>query len=472
MPRSAALALSLCSGVMLFLSDFPVHAWPLQAVALMPWLLALARCSTLWAALCGLALGAGFVGPLSVWLEFPPAMAAGLGVYLALLWAVMSVGVRWALDSRWPVVGAVAAGAVAVVVEWVDCTLVPVWGTAQIFVRVWTAAPWAVQITSVAGVFGLVFVVVTTQVLVVRLVQQREHRFRLAAAFCLLVLVTAGWTVARLGQLPARTVRVAAAGWTWDDLDRTRSRGNRALMANMVRPMVRAAAARGARLVVFPEVGFWLTGETRQQVLASLGTLAREHQVMLVVGYFHRQQNDNRAAFFDATGALRAEYVKTHLIPFFEDYRAGTGATEVEDLGGVRVGAMICQDDNFVDLGRAYGKRHTQVMAVPTNDWKQVRHYHLENAIFRAVENDYGVVRGATNGISAIVSPRGEVLASKDHFAEGPGVIVADLPVFSGAAPYSRAGDWLVLACAIFLAACLFAARRSRKTVGKKQERP
>lgn len=188
--------------------------------------------------------------------------------------------------------------------------------TAQIFVRVWTAAPWAVQITSVAGVFGLVFVVVTSQALIVRAYQRREHCGRLAAALCILSLALAGWTVARLGQLPSRTVRVAAAGWTWDDLDRTRSRGNGALMANLVSPLVKQAAERGARLVIFPEVSFWLDNNSRPGVLAALRALARKHRVMLVVGYFHKERNDNHAAFIDATGALRSEYVKTHLIPF------------------------------------------------------------------------------------------------------------------------------------------------------------
>ncbi len=458
-PRRAAvlekltpLGLSFCSGVLLFLSDFPVHAWPLQAVALVPWLLALVRCSGWWAALCGLTLGAAFVGPLAVWLEFPAAMAAGLGVYLAALWALMSVGLRWALLLPRPLVGALAAGAVAVAVEWVDCTVVPVWGTAQIFVRVWTASPWAVQLASLAGVFGLVFVVVTGQALVVQLVRWPAHRRRLAVALAVLVLLVGGWTLARLGQQPTTTLRVAAAGWTWGDLDRTHARGNNALLTNLVTPLVKSAARRGAKLVVFPEVSFWVKAHQRAPLLAALGALAREHQVMLVIGYFDRQRNDNRAAFIDAEGAPRGEYVKTHLIPFFEDYVAGSGDPVVVTAGGLRLGAMICQDDNFTDLARAYGLRAAQIMAVPTNDWEQVRHYHLENSIFRAVENDYGVVRGASNGISAIISPRGEVLQRMDHFQRGPGVVVADLPLFAGAAPYSHAGDWLVWVCLALVA--------------------
>ena len=468
MTRLTTLGLSFCSGLLLFLSDYPMHAWPLQAVALLPWLAALPHCSGWWALLCGLTLGAAFVGPLALWLEFPMAMAAGLGAYLALLWALMSVGVRMALLLSRPLVGALSAGAVAVVVEWFDCTVVPVWGTAQIFVRVWTASPWASQLASLAGVFGLVFVVVLGQALVIQLARHRGRRRGLAAALLVLALLVGGWTLVRLGQQPTTTLRVAAAGWTRDDLIITYARGNQALLTNLVTPLVKAAARRGAKLVVFPEVGFRVREGGRGPLLEALGKLARQHQVMLVVGYFDRQRDDNRAAFIDAAGALRGEYVKTHLIPFFEDYEAGSGTPVVVTAGGLRLGAMICQDDNFTDLARAYGQRAVQVMAVPTNDWKQVRHYHLENSIFRAVENDYGVVRGASNGISAIISPRGEVLDSMDHFARGPGVVVADLPLFSGSAPYSHAGDWLVWVCMAFLA-ILVAAWWRRQGTGVKR---
>jgi apolipoprotein N-acyltransferase len=107
-------------------------------------------------------------------------------------------------------------------------------------------------------------------------------------------------------------------------------------------------------------------------------------------------------------------------------------------------------------------------MAVPTNDWKQVKDHHFENALFRAVENRYAVVRGASNGISAVVTARGEVLARMDHFREGPGVIVCDLPLYPGGSFYSRAGEWVVLASMVFLVltACLLRVRGRKEKSG------
>ena len=90
-------------------------------------------------------------------------------------------------------------------------------------------------------------------------------------------------------------------------------------------------------------------------------------------------------------------------------------------------------------------------MAVPTLDWKQVKDAHMQNSIHRAIESRYEIVRAALDGISAIVSPAGEVLARKDHFIEGPGVIIAEVPVYTHRTLFSNLGHWPVVPGAVFL---------------------
>ena len=67
------LGLAALSGLLLFLSDHPLHLWPLQAVALLPLLIGLLRyCHSKKAALlAGLTLGAVSLVPMAVVLEFP-----------------------------------------------------------------------------------------------------------------------------------------------------------------------------------------------------------------------------------------------------------------------------------------------------------------------------------------------------------------------------------------------------------------
>ncbi len=103
---------------------------------------------------------------------------------------------------------------------------------------------------------------------------------------------------------------------------------------------------------------------------------------------------------------------------------------------------MICQDDNFTDLARGYGQLATQLVAVPTHDWREVANYHFENSRMRPLENRYAVIRAAIDGVSAIVSARGEVLAQTDHFGEGARVTMANVPVYPGGSTYSGWGSW------------------------------
>ncbi len=444
--------LPLISGGMLFLSDHPVHAWPLQAVALLPWLFVLEK----WvsrprqALLAGLLVSLAFNLPLSLLLRFPPALAAGLGLYLSLILMLMSLGIWLALRAP-GVTGALGAAAAALLVEMIDFSVLPMWGTAQSFVRVWTAAPWAVQFSALAGVPGVVFALVAAQALMLRLLLHSRGRARAAAG--LLVLMAAVGTLDALlwSREPAAKLKVAAMGWTRAQLSERGARGPSTLLERVYRPFLEEAVAAGARVVVSPEVGFFLSPEVKPAVMRELSLLARKHGRWLAVGYFDQARDDNRIAFFDPTGKLRGEYAKTHLIPLMEDYRAGDGQLVILEAGGARLGGMICQDDNFTDLARAHGRRKAQLLAVPTNDWIYVKEYHLENSIYRALENRYGVVRAASNGISAIISPKGELLARRDHFSQGPGIITAEMPLEEGGAPYSITGDWPLVGLSLVL---------------------
>lgn len=470
--RLSLLGLAATSGLLLFFADYPLHLWQVQALALVPlWagLMRQAR-STLDAVLAGAVTALVNLIPLAVVLQFPLLMAAGLGLYLTLLWVLLAAGVFWVLRAPAPL-SALGAGAVAVLVEWLDFNLVPVWGTAQSFARVWSAAPWAIQIVELAGMLGLVFVLVATQALLAGVLVNGARRGTHALTLVLLLAALGLHGYLAWPQLPDGTLRVAAIGWTHEDLA---GGGPRAILERTYLPLAERALHRGAKLVVSPEVGFRLGGNEKKEVLWRLSQLARERRAALAVGYFDLVRNDNRIAFIDDAGRLKGEYVKTHLIPFVERYRAGSGKLFVLDgpriaparsrpPRRVQVGGMICQDDNFTDLARAYGRQGVPVIAVPTNDWRQVKDYHLENSIFRAVENRYGVVRAASNGVSAIVSPTGELLARSDHFHDGPQVIVADLPVFSSVTFYSRRGDWIALVCLFALVAGLPALWRLRR---------
>jgi apolipoprotein N-acyltransferase len=85
---------------------------------------------------------------------------------------------------------------------------------------------------------------------------------------------------------------------------------------------------------------------------------------------------------------------------------------------------------------------------------------HLAMTVFRAVENRRYLVRAANTGITAVVDPRGRVVAKTALFDRT--VLVSDVGLVSERTFYSRHGDvfaWSCLAAALGITA---AAARTR----------
>lgn len=448
--------LSALSGLLLFLSDYPVHAWPLQFIAFIPLLISLTKyCNSNKAAvLAGFILGMFYTLPMALFLKFPWHMAGALAIYLSILWMVFSWGVSRVLSWPFPW-NALSAGAVAVLVEWINSSLVPVWGTAQCFARVWSAAPWAIQFVSLTGMLGLVFWLVFTQVLLTQMAFRPQLKQKALLLLATSIILTMLYNSYQIRSSPSGVLKAAAIGWTYSDLEQKQARTPQAIFDFFYQPLLSQAIRQGARVIVSPEVTFRFSANDREPMLQRLQDLAQQNHIMLVTGYFDTVLQQNHLLFIDDRGMIVGDYLKTHLIPFIEEYQAGSGELTVVPLGGFLLGGMICQDDNFTDLARGYGRRRTQLIAVPTNDWAEVKNYHLENSLFRAIENHYAVVRATSNGISAIISPHGKLLTYLDHFQQGPGVIVAEVPLYVGGTIYSCAGDWLAFACFALLGAQL-----------------
>ena len=105
---------------------------------------------------------------------------------------------------------------------------------------------------------------------------------------------------------------------------------------------------------------------------------------------------------------------------------------------------LIFQDDNFTEISRALSSEKAVIVGVPTLDSRSVAHEHYLNSRFRVVAH-YPIMRSADGGISAIISAKGKVLRSADHFEEGACVIVADVPLEHGGSWLGVWGHWLMI---------------------------
>ncbi len=211
----------------------------------------------------------------------------------------------------------------------------------------------------------------------------------------------------------------------------------------------------------------------------------------------------NAAWLFSATGESMGRYRKQHLVPFGEYIPldkavpllqrlapTGISCTPGRDPGVLHLakaagevlsmGPLICFEDTVPRLSRNAVRAGANLLVLMTNDaWfngsiEPVQ--HLNQSVFRAVENGVPLVRAANSGVSCVVDAVGRVkrLESNGAAADFSGFMVTQVAVPRQplAAPYTRWGDWLLglpgLGAVLALGACgLSAARRERRAAMK-----
>jgi predicted amidohydrolase len=227
-----------------------------------------------------------------------------------------------------------------------------------------------------------------------------------------------------------------------------------------VAPMVREAAAQGARFILTPECTNVLQKDRTKLlptlvslendlVVRGLRELARELGVWIDVGSALVKREDgkaaNRQAVIDPSGAIVATYDKLHMfdvdLPTGETaresatYTPGERATVVDTPLG-SFGLTICYDMRFPALHRALALGGAKILTVPAAFTRPTGEAHWDILLrARAIETGSFVIAAAQGGFhedgrgtwgrSIAVGPWGEVIGKLDH--DEPGVLIADL---------------------------------------------
>jgi len=230
--------------------------------------------------------------------------------------------------------------------------------------------------------------------------------------------------------------------------------------ANVARAsaFVREAAARGAQLVVLPEVFAWRgprSGEAAHMepipgpTSEAMAAVAREARVHLCAGSFleavpGEPRAYNTSCVFDPSGRLLARYRKLHMFDVDLPGRVSVRESETRAPGSDLVtvatalgtlGMSICYDLRFPELYRGLAARGAEILLVPSafTFFTGAAHWQILCRA-RAVENQCYVIapdQGGTSphgfpdyGDSLIVDPWGRVLA---RAGEGEAVVTAEI---------------------------------------------
>jgi predicted amidohydrolase len=238
-------------------------------------------------------------------------------------------------------------------------------------------------------------------------------------------------------------VAVAVAQFTPGD-DRVHNR-------DVVAGLVAVAAARGARLVVFPEYSSYFTDPLGPsfarnaepldgEFVQSLAAAAREHGVYAIAGLVEqtgiRGKFANTLVAVGPDGATLAVYRKQHLYDAFGSTESDwvvpgdLALPETFSVDGLRVGMQTCYDLRFPEVTRRLADAGAELVAVPA-EWVRgpLKEYHWSTLLAaRAIENTLYVAAADHTppigvGHSMVVDPMGVVLAG---LGETTGVAVAE----------------------------------------------
>ncbi len=177
--------------------------------------------------------------------------------------------------------------------------------------------------------------------------------------------------------------------------------------------------------------------ESHNSALITDGTLRTEifHKSKLVVGVEHTPYPAIFCKIDDLLGGVMGRCVGQEEVSLLN----------VESLSGNRipVGCAVCYESVYGEYYTDYIRKGAEAMTIITNDawWGDTPGYrqHLSYASLRAIETRRAIARCANTGISAIISPSGEIIQPTPWWE--PAVIKSQIPLLNDLTFYVIHGD-------------------------------
>lgn len=499
------------SGALLVLAFPDFELWPLAWVGLVPLLFVIARRPQSGRAfVLGWLAGTVFFYGACHWLTFPMIRYGGIpapAAYLLLLFPTLAAGLFPALFAAGLAHLGRHRGAGALLLLAPPLWAATEWARLGLIGQLWNALgysqafePALIQPARLGGVYAVSFLLVAVNSAVAYAILKRDARALLKSsavvAGVVLVLVACERTGPSLsdGGRPSAVV-VAVQPNVIPDFERSLAEydalGEQHFEASerALRALDEEGRWRGLpRVVVWPEspMNFRFSRDSRFR--ERVARFAQSNRASLLVNSLEPAPSDggyNAAVLINEEGRLAVQYDKIRLLPFGEyvplprwlggglvsavvgEFTPGASYTLLP-VGGTKAGVFICFESAFPALARNFSAAGAGVLINISNDGylgrTPVLRQHLANAVFRAVENRREVLRVTNTGITARITPRGEVLEATNSFetAARTWAIRRDAP---GQTFYTRRGDLFVALCAMVTAAALAASFRGKRRV-------
>ncbi len=317
-----------------------------------------------------------------------------------------------------------------------------------------------IQIAEFTGVYGISALIVFVNAALFSIVFEplsRAARLRRSTILAVLLSIVFGFGAVRLSQLEAANPEgMVKVGIAQGGLPQTFHFQRDSIPSNfrVYEAVTKSLSLLHPAVIIWPEnaIGFVfqpdgiypasldIEKEFRDRVLR----LAAESRTPLLFGapalYFSDEISmRNRAYLISAQGEVLDHDDNIKLVPFSEylparsllgrfmetlvkrpvPYSAGD-LQQIFDVGGTRLGVIICYESIFPYLSQRLVKGGANVLVNISNDtWSgasSAPYEFLSADVMRAVENHAPLVRVANSGISAVIAPTGRIFGATQLF--------------------------------------------------------
>lgn len=335
-----------------------------------------------------------------------------------------------------------------------------------------------IQFADISGVYGLSFLIVLANAGLFNVIFKRSQKeFVLTAAVILIITGILIYGVDRSKQIDevlqnAARIDVALIQGNIDQSIKWNDDFQKETI-NIYEQLSLQNAPLTGGLVVWPETAVPFNYQDAGQFQKQVRDICFKTKSWFIFGSTShetsRQNTDyyNSAYLLTPDGGIKGKYDKVHLVPYGEyvplrnvfpfikkltagmgDFSAGKGYRPLT-INNKKIGILICYEGILPFAARTYKKEGAELLVNITNDaWfgaTSAPFQHFSMAVFRAVETRLYLVRAANTGISAIISPKGEIVAQTNIFEKA--AIKGDVKFSGVQTVYAEYGDILVIVC-------------------------
>ena len=369
-----------------------------------------------------------------------------------------------------------------------------------------------IQVSDLAGVYGVSFLIVMSNVVISSLLTTRMTKEKHAAslpwqpalAFVVILSLSLTYGQWRINQqaMLDQTSESLSLGLVQANISQDKKWDQTYIEETLRRyTSLSQQTGKDLNLLIWPEAAtpFFFEKELAYQKVVL--SILRDNQTPLLFGSpTLRFEPDgspyllNSAYMLSPEKLLTGQYAKRHLVPFGEyvplksllffleklvvgigDFKPGQGPLTVQlpdslDNVETSIGVPICFEIIFPDLVRRMAKEGANFLVTLTNDaWfgdSAAPYQHFSMAVFRAVENHLAVARAANTGISGFIGPAGHIIEQTPIFTQQ--AVTGAIPLRTSAPTiYTQYGDVFSWACVILTGLFLM---RCRTQISPKKE--